>query len=369
MNGVAQGTFGSEMSPLPEQTASLLELRVPHPPQAYSMFKTQRLLSDLPLIVYVFAIHTLFVTCLIVCLLELISGTCRWYEPILFLLTLHLIGIGITIYYHRYYTHRAFQFTPVGKWIARPVLTALGMASWLGAPKLWAAVHLKHHQNTDQDHDPHGPIFSLADLGYVGLILFTPGLFDEDLAQRIERRSRNADWYDRIVCGNVGYLLIGIIIPLAIAFHFRVAVWYVAGVGFAFYGTQLVNSIGHSEELFKCFPLRIKQVLATVFCKQHHDEFCGNTLNARPWVGLLGYCSAGELYHNNHHKYPTSAKFGIRWYDLDTGWLMIRAMERAGLVTDVNLPKPIEAKAIECRGHEPHENATAELALGQTVAN
>ena len=311
------------------------------------MFKPQRILKDLPLIAYIFAIHTYFITCLIVCSSELIYGTWRWYEPVVFLLTVHLIGIGVTTYYHRYYTHRAYQFTTIGKWTARPVLSVLGLASWQGPPKSWAAVHLRHHQNVDCDEDPHGPIFSLADLGYVGLILYTPRLFDGDLAQRMQRRNRKSDWYERFVCGGIGYVLIGIVIPLAISTYFGVAIWYVAAVGFAFYETQFVNSIGHASELFARFPRRVTQLLSGAFFKLHQDEHCGNTLNARPWVGLLGYSTGGELYHNNHHKFPNSAKFGIRWCDVDTGWLTIKAMAWAGLVTGVNLPKSGQAEAKE----------------------
>ena len=221
------------------------------------------------------------------------------------------------------------------------MLSVLGMASWLGAPKLWAAVHLRHHQNADHEGDPHGPIFSFADLGYVCLILYTPRLFDDDIAERIRLRTKRSDWYERVVCGNMGYLLIGIVIPLAVSTYFGFAVWYVAGVAFAFYATQFVNSIGHSAELFNRLPLKINQVLANAFYKSHRDEHCGNTLNVRPWVGWLGYSTAGELYHNNHHKFPNSARFGPRWYELDTGWLTIKAMQWAGLATSVNLPRSV----------------------------
>lgn len=303
------------------------------------MLKIRRFIKDLPTWAYVTAIHTYFFTCLIAITLELLSGVWRWHELAVFLITLHLIGIGITIYYHRYYTHRAFQFTALGKWTARPVLSVIGMASWLGPPKVWAAVHLRHHQHTDGEKDPHGPIFTLAELGYVGLILFTPRLFDNDVTEHGQRRDKNSDWYERVVCGGLGYFLIGMAIPLALSTYFNVAIWYFAGVGIAFYGTQFVNSIGHSEELFKVFPSSISHLLSKLFYKRHDGKHCGNTLNARPWVGWLGFSTAGELYHNNHHEFPNSAAIGLHWYELDSGWWIIRAMEMTGLATNVNLPK------------------------------
>jgi len=304
------------------------------------MHTIKRLIKELPLTAYVIVIHTYFVTCLLAITLELLSGVWHWHELAIFLVTLHLIGIGITIYYHRYHTHRAFQFTTIGKWTARPVLSVLGMASWLGPPKVWAAIHLRHHQHTDDEGDPHGPILTLAELGYVGLILFTPKLFDdEDVAEHSQRRDKKADWYERVVCGGLGYFLIAIAIPFAVSMYLGVAIWYFAGVGFAFYGTQFVNSIGHSEQLFQAFPNKITGFLASMFCKRHEGKHCGNTLNARPWVGWLGFATAGELYHNNHHQFPNSAAIGSHWYELDSGWWIIRTMEMTGLVSNVNLPK------------------------------
>jgi stearoyl-CoA desaturase (delta-9 desaturase) len=50
---------------------------------------------------------------------------------------------------------------------------------------------------------------------------------------------------------------------------------------------------------------------------------------------VLGWLSFGEGFHNNHHQHPNSARMGERWYELDLGWLAIRACERLGLIWDV----------------------------------
>jgi stearoyl-CoA desaturase (delta-9 desaturase) len=278
-------------------------------------------------------------TCLLAITLEIASGIWKWYELIIFLTTLHLVGIGVTVFYHRYYTHRAFQFTTVGKWTARPLLTAMGMASWLGPPKVWAAIHQRHHQHTDVAADPHGPINSITELGYVGLVLYTPRLFDDDtISKYSQRRDKTSDWFERVICGDLGYFLIGVVIPLTVTTYFGFAIWYMAGVGFAFYATQIVNSIGHSDKLFKGFPGWITGLFARAYCQPHQGKHCGNSLNVRPWIGWLGFSTAGELYHNNHHKFPNSAILGNHWYELDSGWWTIRLMEMAGLVNKVNLP-------------------------------
>jgi stearoyl-CoA desaturase (delta-9 desaturase) len=66
--------------------------------------------------------------------------------------------------------------------------------------------------------------------------------------------------------------------------------------------------------------------------------------NIAPWGLLIG----GEELHNNHHTYPTSAKFSLKWFEFDLGWTYIRALQALGLakvlrlapVPEVVAPKP-----------------------------
>jgi stearoyl-CoA desaturase (delta-9 desaturase) len=55
---------------------------------------------------------------------------------------------------------------------------------------------------------------------------------------------------------------------------------------------------------------------------------------------LCGFLAQGEGWHNNHHAFPTSARHGLEWWQLDTSWLLIRAMERLGLAWNVQVPSP-----------------------------
>ena len=300
----------------------------------------KKLLKDAPSFLYVLFTHALFFSCIIVVIQELRSGLWRWRELVALVATVHLVGLGITVFYHRYFTHRAFVFTRLGRWTARPLLSMLAMASWLGPPKVWAAIHQRHHQHADHTEDPHGPIYSIVDFFYVGLILFTPRLFDDDTVETYKaRRDSSADWYEKYVCGSAGYFLIGIALPVGLTYYWGVGAWYLAGVATAFYGTQVVNTVGHSSALIGSLPASVRNVASKIFCRPHKLDHCANTLNVRPWVAWVGgYCTAGELNHNNHHMYPNSAKVGHHWYDCDLGWWLIRAMELLRLVTRVQLP-------------------------------
>ena len=299
-----------------------------------------KLIKDAPSFAYVLFTHALFLSCMIVVVQELRSGFWRWRDVGILVLTFHLVGIGITVFYHRYFTHRAFVFTSFGRWTVRPLLTWMAMASWLGPPKVWAAVHQRHHQHADAPDDPHGPVRSVLEFIYVGLILFTPRLFDDDCVDAyIRRRDLNADWFERYVCSSPGYVFLGILVPVGITCYWGLAVWYLSGVACAFYATQVVNTVGHSSELIRTSPNWLRVVADKIFYRPHALHHCADTLNMRPWVAWIGgYFTAGELNHNNHHMYPTSAKVGHHWYDCDLGWWTIRLMEAVSLVDRVQRP-------------------------------
>jgi len=59
------------------------------------------------------------------------------------------------------------------------------------------------------------------------------------------------------------------------------------------------------------------------------------------WVAMLSF---GEGWHNNHHAHPQSARHGLAWYEVDFNWYAIKALESAGLIWDVKLPKLREAR-------------------------
>jgi stearoyl-CoA desaturase (delta-9 desaturase) len=63
---------------------------------------------------------------------------------------------------------------------------------------------------------------------------------------------------------------------------------------------------------------------------------------------LCGILAFGEGWHNNHHAFPTSARHGLKWWQFDASWLIIRAMQSVGLAWNVQLPSgaAIQKKAL-----------------------
>ena len=240
------------------------------------------------------------------------------------LLALYVIpGLGITIGFHRYFTHRSFETSrPV-----RAVLAVLGCMTTQGPVSQWVSDHRKHHAFSDVDGDPHSPhIGRRAEaLGairgfwhsHVGWLFFTKGLvvrtrFGKDMVA--DRMLRVIDRMYFV------WVALGFAIPFAAGYALaglrggiEGAVWGgLVRIALFQHVTWSVNSVCH------------------MFGRRSYasrDESRNNWLLALP--------SLGEAWHNNHHAFPSSAVHGIDRGQLDvSGWL-IGLMERLGLVWDV----------------------------------
>lgn len=241
------------------------------------------------------------------------------------LAVLYVIGVhGITIGYHRLFTHEAFT---AGRTM-RAVLALAGSVAVEGRVVDWVADHRKHHQYSDVDGDPHSPWeygpgtrglirgFTHAHIGwlftYTGTDTrkYAPDLLADRAIDRISRL------WPMIA-------IISMVIPTAIGF--AVDGW--SGALRAFFWVTLVR-------------------VALV----HHMTWSINSVchvwGRRPFatrdhsanVAWLAPISGGEAWHNYHHADPTSARHGVQRWQLDTSAAVIRLMERGGLVSAVKWP-------------------------------
>jgi stearoyl-CoA desaturase (delta-9 desaturase) len=258
------------------------------------------------------------------------GGALRWPDVVAFAVTYVLTGAGITVGFHRLLTHRSFKTSPV----LRGVLAALGSAAVEGPVIEWVANHRKHHQFSDQPGDPHSPhvdhaggtrtgtgwrgAFGGLFHAHVGWILGGDALADE-------RRYAKDLLADPVVRFVDRTFVLWVIVGLAFPF----------GLGFALTGTIA----GALTALLWGGAVRM-------FCL-HHATFSINSLchffgrrsfatsdESRNllWLALP---TLGEAWHNNHHAFPTSARHGLRWWQLDPSAWLIAGMERTGLVWDV----------------------------------
>ncbi len=248
----------------------------------------------------------------------------RWSDVIVFAIMYVATGLGITVGFHRYFTHRSFKTSqPV-----RAILAVLGSAAIEGPVISWVADHRKHHTFADQEGDPHSPHVDHG-VGWRGAF---KGLLHAHVGwlfihtQRGLRRRYARDLVDD---------------PIVNFVDRKFFVWAIGGLLVAF---ALGWAIGGSLYAGLTGLLWGGAVRMLVV---HHVTFSINSLchffgrrrfetddESRNLLWLAPF-SFGESWHNNHHAFPTSAEHGMRKWEIDWSALLIRAMERVGLVWDV----------------------------------
>jgi stearoyl-CoA desaturase (delta-9 desaturase) len=254
-----------------------------------------------------------------------------WYLLLLTGMAL-ITAAGITVGYHRLCTHRSFA-TPA---ILRYLFAAAGSMAVQGAVIHWCAEHRKHHQHSDTEHDPHSPHMSARGSWGEGLRATLAGAFHAHMGWLFTGRSKGLGRYAADLKADPALLLAdrqfplwvlaGLLFPALLAGLISWS-WWGLLLGFLWGGlvrillvhhiTWSVNSVCH---LWGTRPFRSK------------DESRNNAL-----VAIL---ALGEGWHNNHHAFPTSARHGLRWWEFDASYLLIRLLQACRLATDVRTPDP-----------------------------
>ena len=235
-----------------------------------------------------------------------------------------LTGLGVTVGFHRMLTHRAFEtYRPI-----KYTLTALGSMAVEGPAIVWVADHRKHHTFADEEGDPHSPHVDFDD-GWRGALrglwhAHMGWLFDEQGRAETKRFARDllADGGLRYITRNFPWMvLLGLLIPFALglaltqslAGAFTALLWGgLVRIFLLHHVTWSINSVCHF------FGRR----------RFDTDDHSTNVF----WLALPSF---GESWHHNHHAFPTSAKHGLRWWEIDLSALVIAAMERLGLAWNV----------------------------------
>ncbi|MHB8974475.1 MAG: acyl-CoA desaturase [Pirellulaceae bacterium] len=228
--------------------------------------------------------------------------------------------VGITVGYHRYFSHRTFKTSRAFQF----ALACLGCGASQRGPIWWAAHHRHHHRTSDTPEDLHSPVAHTFWQSHVGWV-FSPQS-DETNEQTVKDLVRYPElrWLDRY------YWLP----PLALAvLCFLVGGW--AGLVWGFFvssilshhATFLVNSVCH------------------LWGTRHYATSDASRNNL--FVALV---TLGEGWHNNHHHYPNSAQQGFRWWELDVSYYLIRLLASIGLVYDVRkVPRAKLLASLPCR--------------------
>ncbi|MGH2837706.1 MAG: acyl-CoA desaturase [Thermoleophilaceae bacterium] len=250
-------------------------------------------------------------------------------DLIVFAIVYPLTGLGITVGFHRHLTHRAFKARrPV-----RAALAILGSAAVEGPVVSWVADHRKHHAFSDEPGDPHSPHVdhggglrgSLKGLAHAHLgwlfvhdqralkTRYAPDLLKDPLIRFVDRTF-------------VLWVIAGLAVPFGLG-------WAIGG---SFHSALTGLLWGGLVRMFLLHHVTYSiNSLCHFFGRRDYDT--GDESRNLAWLAPLSF---GESWHNNHHAFPTSARHGLRLWQVDPGAGVIWVLEKTGLAWDVVRAEP-----------------------------
>ncbi len=252
------------------------------------------------------------------------GGLLHWNDLVVFTVTYLLFGFGITVGFHRLLTHGSFK---THRWL-RLTAAVLGSAAVEGPVIEWVATHRKHHRFSDEEGDPHSPHVGHGS-GFRGALR---GLFyahigwvfrDAEVADE-NRYAKDllADPLMRFVDATfLAWVLVGLAFPFALGWALTGSV--VGGLTGMLWGGAVRIFVLHHVT----FSVNS---LCHFFGRQPYET--GDHSRNLAWLALP---TMGESWHNNHHAFPTSARHGLRRWELDGSGAVIWALEKLGLAWDV----------------------------------
>ena len=229
-----------------------------------------------------------------------------WQVLLVTLLMTHITICSVTIFLHRAQAHRALDLHAIPSHFFRFWLwLTTGMVT-----KEFVAVHRKHHAKCETEEDPHSP----QTRGIKALLLTGVELYrtESKIPETISKYGLGTpdDWIERNLYTRFSWQGVGVmlVIDLLLFGAIGLTVWAVQMLWIPVMATGIINGIGH-------------------YWGYRNFEAADASTNVSPWGILIG----GEELHNNHHTYPTSAKFSVKPFEFDIAWGYIRALEMLGL--------------------------------------
>lgn len=241
-----------------------------------------------------------------------------WGYVLVTFLMIQVTFMGVTLYLHRDATHRSLDLHPVLRHIFR---FWLWMSSSI-VTREWVAVHRKHHARCETPDDPHSPVVhGLKKVLLEGAELYQVAARDPQVVEKFGRGTPN-DWMELNVYyrhRNLGIALM-LLIDLALFGVVGITIFAAQMLANPLMAAGVVNGIGH-------------------YYGYRNFECPDAARNVMPW----GFLVAGEELHNNHHAFPSSAKFSVQRWEFDIGWLYIRIFQTFGLAKVIRVaPSPAQ---------------------------
>src|SRR3989338_551887 len=230
-----------------------------------------------------------------------------WWQIVLYtLVTTHITIASVTTLFRSHQAHRAMDLHAIPSHFFRFWL-------WLGTgqvTKEWVSIHRKHHAKCETSEDPHSPqAYGIKKVFWEGAELYRAESRNKETMERYGHGTPD-DWLERNLYTRYSWQGVGLmmILDLTLFGAAGLAVWAVQMAWIPVTAAGIINGIGH-------------------YWGYRNFEAPDASTNVSPWGIMIG----GEELHNNHHTYPTSAKFSVKPYEFDIGWVYIRGMEMVGL--------------------------------------
>ncbi|MFJ1269395.1 fatty acid desaturase [Legionella lytica] len=243
-----------------------------------------------------------------------------WGYVVAVLVMTQITIAGVTLYLHRYQTHRALTLHPIVSHFFRLWL-------WLTTGMVtadWVAIHRKHHATTDVEGDPHSPVvLGIKKVFWEGAELYRAARKDREMVAKYSHGTPT-DWVERNIYSH--YSASGVVLMFLInLFLFGlpgITIWAIQMMWIPFHAAGVINGIGHhwGYRNYEC-----RDAATNIF----------------PW----GFWIGGEELHNNHHTFASSAKFSVKWWEFDIGWMYIRILSFFGLARVKKLPPKLAMEA------------------------
>jgi stearoyl-CoA desaturase (Delta-9 desaturase) len=273
------------------------------------------------------------------------GGVLHWQDLVVLAIVYVLTGAGITVGFHRLFTHRSFK---TGR-LLRATFAMLGSAAVEGPLIEWVSTHRKHHRFTDRPGDPHSPHVGHGD-GWRGAVR---GLVHAHVGWMYRRGEyASPQRYAKDLLAD----------PVMRVIDRTFGLWVLAGLALSFgLGVALTGSVvGGLTGLLWGGAVRILVLHHATFSINSLCHFFGrrrfSTADHSRNLAWLALPTFGEAWHNNHHAFPTSAHHGLTRWQLDPGGWLIDGLERVGLAWDVVRIAP-SAQLAKLRGGVPRLRA------------
>ena len=236
-----------------------------------------------------------------------------------FLVVTQLTIFSVTLYLHRSQAHRGVDFHPVlahffrfWTWLTTAMIT-----------KEWAAIHRKHHAKCETEEDPHSPMHKgIKTVFWRGVELYREARTDRESIEKYGKGCPD-DWIERKLY--TPHPTLGPVLMLLVNFALfgaaGIAVWAIQMAWIPFWAAGVVNGLGH-------------------WWGYRNFETTDTATNLTPWGVWIG----GEELHNNHHAFPSSAKFALRRFEFDIGWAAIRLFETLGLAKVLRVAPSLDVR-------------------------